>query len=163
MGDRYQCVQIESALSSNLKVPWGVPQGSILGPLLFLIFLNELPNIIKNNEGTPYTEKQETEGSIIIFVDDNTPTVSNSDPVRLLEKMQTKTNLVTDWFGKNDLSCSGEKTKLLVVGTRVNRSAKIGDMELKLIVNGDVVKDSTSEKLLGMVINNTATWHHHLH
>ena len=133
LGNRYQCVQIESALSSNLKVPWGVPQGSILGPLLFLIFLNELPNIIKNSEGTSDTEKKETEGSIIIFVDDNTPTVSERDPVRLLEKMQAKTDLVTDWFGKNDLTCSGERTKLLEVGTRANRVAKIGDRKLELV------------------------------
>ena len=63
----------------------------------------------------------------------------------------------------NDLTCSGEKTKLLVVGTRANRLAKLADVDPELVVCGDVVKETTSEKLLGVVINNTATWHHHLH
>lgn len=163
LSDRYQSVQIESSLSSKLHVPWGVPQGSILGPLLFLIFLNELPDIIKKRADQEVTIDDETEGSIVIFVDDNTPTVSDSDPNKLIEKMQEKTNEVTDWITMNDLTCSGEKTKLLVIGTRAGRKAKLEERVLQLTVCEDVVKESTSEKLLGIVINNTATWHHHLH
>ena len=160
LSDRFQCVQVESALSEILPVPWGVPQGSILGPLLFLIFLNELPEIIKTkNEPQEASE----DGNIVVFVDDNTPTFSDKDPLKLLEKTQQACDKVAHWFGLNDLTCSGEKTKLLVVGTRANRQAKLGEVDPQLIVCGDLVKETTSEQLLGVIINNTATWHHHLH
>ena len=160
LSNRYQCVQVESALSATLPVPWGVPQGSILGPLLFLIFLNELPEIIKQREGQNETT---SEANIVVFVDDNTPTVSDKNPINLLEKAQQACDKIALWFGLNDLTCSGEKTKLLVVGTREHRQAKLSDIEPQLTVCGDLVKNTTSEKLLGIVVNNTVTWHHQLH
>ena len=61
--------------------------------------------------------------------------------------------------------CSSDKTKLLVIGTNANRQAKLEKDNLVLSVNvcGQLKQESTSEKLLGVTVNNTATWKHPLH
>ena len=160
---RHQCIQIESSFSEFVSVPWGVPQGSILGPLLFLIFINELPDIVKHSD--EHHDAPEEESSIVVFADDNSPTTSHQDPAILQDKIQNEGTLVTDWFSKNDISCSGEKTKLLFLGTRARRKTWIIDQNFSPVVNicGKNVNESTSEKLLGIVVNNTLTWKHQLY
>ena len=58
---------------------------------------------------------------------------------------------------------SGDKTKLVVVGTRENRESKLKDKVVELIVDGHETTESDSEKLLGIVINKFGTWKNHLH
>ena len=155
---RQQCVQVESSFSPFLSVPWGVPQGSILGPLLFLIFINELPDTVKHTG-------ENDESSVIVFADDNSPTTTHENPIRLQENIQRDTNIVTDWFAKNDISCSAEKTKLLFVGTRAKRVSKIVSKGFapRIDVCSDSIDESTSEKILGVTVNNTITWKEHLY
>ena len=153
--NRSQCVQIESSISELKHVPWGVPQGSILGPLLFIIFINELPQVVKSSEN------QEEDTNIIIYADDNSPTTSNNDPMELLRTIERDGTKVTDWFSRNKMVCSGEKTKLLVSGTRANRQSKI-DFTPEIVVCNDTITESSSEKLLGVIVNNNITWKNHL-
>ena len=150
---------MESSLSPLLSVPWGVPQGSILGPLLFLIFINELPDIVK------HLDDGQEESSIVVFADDNSPTTSHENPAILQNNIQRDGNIVTEWFAKNDISCSGEKTKLLFLGTRANRVNKIQNENFHPAINisGDCIEESTSEKILGIVVNNTITWKSHMY
>ena len=159
--DRYQCVQVESAFSPFLPIHWGVPQGSILGPLIFLIFINELPVLMEK----PDANEDDTisDSTLVVFADDNTPIRCEKDPEVLKNLLQIDADNITKWFGRNRMIVSGDKTKLIVVGTAPNRLNKIGDDKVELNVDGNTVKETESEKLLGIVVNHSATWKNHLH
>ena len=58
---------------------------------------------------------------------------------------------------------AGDKSKLLIIGTKELRRSRLGDQPYSILVDGQVVTESKSEKLLGVVMNNTMTWHEHLH
>ena len=94
---RYQCVQMESVISELLPVLHGVPQGSILGPLLFLIFINDLPLAIKQNN------EANNSGEIIIYADDNTPITRHKDPTILQNMIQHDADLATGWIRDNQI------------------------------------------------------------
>ena len=152
---RKQCVQVESSFSNFLAVDTGVPQGSNLGPLLFVVVLNDLPFAINDVE----------ESDIVVYADDNTPITSHKDPDVLEVKVQHIADNTTQWITDNKLACSGEKTKLLVVGTAANRRIKLSEKNKVISVNvcGDKVEETKAEKILGVVVNNTATWSNHIH
>ena len=150
---RSQIVTVESRLSDPKPVgEQGVPQGSLLGPILFLVFYNDFPDVRE-------------EGHSVLYADDDTDTVSDCDADKLQEKIQREANLSTEWVKDNKLVCSGSKTKLLVVGTRELRKCKLVnyDKTIEIEVDGHKVKESQSERLLGVLINNTMTWENHLH
>ena len=159
---RYQSVQVESALSPLLPVPYGVPQGSILGSLLFLIFINELPEVTKVPRDV---EVVDPEAEIIVYADDNTPFTADAEPEVLQEKLQHEADTVSDWFEKNDMVVSSEKTKLMIVTTTANRASKLtqNGISFNVSVCGNLKNETKSEKLLGITMNNQLNWKNHLY
>ena len=153
LSNRLQVVQVESRLSDAKPIGnHGVPQGSLLGPILFLIFYNDFPDV-------------RSTGSSILYADDDTDNVSDADPQALLHMIQMEANLSKSWVSDNKMICSGGKTKLIVVGTKELRYSKLvqNQLMLEITMDGCVVKESESEKLLGIIVNNTMTWEHHLY
>ena len=86
---RTQRVQIESKLSETQDLnDFGVPQGSVLGGLIFIIFSNDLPTSC-------------VEGESVMYVDDDTDVVSDGNPEYLCQKIQCKANCSTMWLKNN--------------------------------------------------------------
>ena len=80
-----------------------------------------------------------------------------------MNNIQTDSNKVTSWFSKNEMICSGEKTKLLLITTSANRSSKLSGPARGITVNGEYKEESISEKLLGLLVNNSCNWKSHLY
>ena len=104
LSGRSQAVWIDHVLSDFLYYNVGVPQGSNLGPLLFLIYFNDLPPNIN--------------GSVDSYADDTTITVSGHSVTEVEESLEKDCGLVSEWMRSNRLKINPDKTHVMVVGTK---------------------------------------------
>ena len=98
-----------------------------------------------------------------MFADDNTPTCSETDPDNLLTGTQVDSDKVINRLKKNDMICSGNKTKLLPITSRAKRASKLTGAARGIIVDGKHKVETESEKLLVFVVNNSCSWKNHLY
>ena len=126
---RSQGVYIEGSMSSLLPLEAGVPQGSILGPLFYTIFTNELPQVVHeedcphlvNGDASLFTIQCQECGGLCCYADDSTYTVTGKDPLELCTKLSHKYNIMAEFLTDNKLKVNDEKTHLLVMTTRQKR------------------------------------------
>ena len=98
---RKQFVKLDKATSSALPIDFGVPQGSILGPLLFIIFINDLPNA--------------TNLYIKLFADDTFLCAQNSDIDLLENEVNSELQKVYEWLAANKLTLNTDKSKFMII------------------------------------------------
>ena len=102
------------------------------------------------------------EAESVIFVDDDTDSVSAKNPEELAEKLQREVNSSVNWLKDNRWCVAGDKSKILIVGTEQLKRKRLKN-ELGIVVNQDIIEETTSEKFLGVVVNNKLTWKEHLY
>ena len=146
--NRYQVVRIHSSLSDSLPVEFGVPQSSILGPLLFSIYGNDLPEVPRRCSSE-------------CFVDDTKLFVSFNlhDSQRIVQEMNEDLLQVRNWCFGNRLLLNPDKTKLIVFGSR-QMTSKLHEFHLSLL--GKDISPVQSARDLDVILDSNLTFDDHI-
>lgn len=129
--------------SSPRCIKYGVPQGSILGPLLFLIYINDLPNAIEH--------------PMVLFADDSTAIFTNNKNKNLELEIKDSLSKLIHWLTINNLKINLTKTHYM---NFKNKNAK--SIPLSIVYNNATVSEVTSTKFLGIYIDSNMSWKTHV-
>ena len=144
LSNRNTFIEINSLKSEEIPINIGVPQGSILGPILFLLYVNNIPEI------SSFFRTQ-------LFADDTI--VSTSGPDFNILKTSTNTELMklSNWTFANKLTLNASKTEFLVFS---NRHYEKNDANLNLL--GNIVHSSQTCKYLGVYLDRDMSFKSHI-
>lgn len=142
---RSQFVQLAQNQSEIRKISCGVPQGSILGPLLFILYINDVVNV------SPLVE-------MFMFADDTNLFMSNSNVEILIQQMNAELCKLSHWFKINKLSLNIKKTNFMLFKARNKSIAH----HITVQIDGTILNQVTSTKFLGVILNENLTWSDHI-
>ena len=134
-------MKVNGSFSTSKQTSLGVPQGSVLGPLLFNIYINDFFYLVKDTE-------------ICNYADDTTIFACGSDLGSVLRSLEGDAALLSLWFENNYMKMNEDKSHLLVFGNK--------DDEVTVNVSGSRIKESDEEKLLGVTLDETLNFKSHV-
>ncbi|KAG6443424.1 hypothetical protein O3G_MSEX002874 [Manduca sexta] len=143
--NRKQVVRIGKYQSTPNTISYGVPQGSILGPLLFLIYINNISQI-------------GLKGDISLYANDTTIFYFGHSIDAMLPIIQSDLNVLNNWFQSNLLTINIAKTSYVIFAPK---NKKIND-NIQLKINDKLIQRKSNEKYLGIILDNHLSWKPHI-
>lgn len=147
LSNRSQKCFVNGSLSESCTLKCGIPQGTILGPLLFLLYINDLPNCLSNSQPRMYA-------------DDTSLTYADSNPNSIQVSLNKDLDNISKWLSANKLTLNMTKTEFMLIGSRQKLNSLVATPVLE--INGDRIKQVTSTKSLGINIDNNLSWNEHI-
>ena len=142
----YQYTNILGHYSSNNKITIGVRQGFCFGPLLFLLYINDLP--LSSNSDS------------ILYADDTAMILSDSSINSLINRVNSELNIIDLWLRKNKSSLNYSKTSFIIFNKQPNKTC---DYEFTLKIKNNLIKRVNSNKFyLGVLIDSKLSWSEHV-
>ena len=142
--ERFQYVQYNNISSDYMSIKCGVPQGSILGPTLFLLYINDICRI-------------STVIKMILFADDTNLFYSGNDLLNVCNTMSSELGKLNKWFQVNKLSLNIQKTNFMIFGNK-----KEAQKDYIIHINNQNLERVFTTKFLGIYIDSKLTWQHHI-
>ena len=143
---RKQATLVNGKRSTNRDIRCGVPQGSILGPLFFLIYVNDIRHIGGKSD-------------IFLFADDTSLLSSNKSQIIARDELEIQLTHLATWCSQNKLTVNLRKTKCMVFGTKsMTKSSKIQ----KIRINDTELDFVDTYKYLGIILDKSLTFNKHV-
>lgn len=154
--NRHQYVEIDGISSEPLSITTGVPQGSILGPLLFIIYMNDIHSTSSKFKFVLYADDSTLFSPLCSFSFGLTPVKTE----QIANNINKELRYVTDWLSVNKLSLNASKTKFMIF--HFNQKNIPSENVPKLNINGIEIKKTSEFNFLGLTINDKMNWISHI-
>ena len=141
--NRRQRVVINNSYSGWEDIAAGVPQGSILGPLFFILYINDIVT--------------EIESSIKLFADDTSLYIIVDDPASAAESINSDLHKIHSWSNQWLVKFNAQKTETMTVSKKINKP-----VHPPLIMNNVQINSVKDHKHLGLIISDYGSWHKHI-